>query len=194
LIFRGFSGFSRAFRAPREAPPEFLPKTIADFSCHSLWTNTMNRCTPHLMAALILLAASASLVSPSALAQTSQAGESQPGVRQFPKAALRGEMMVLAPPIISMDGKADRLSVGSRIRDANNHLVLSGVLVEQKLVVNYLRENTGQVHQVWILNSEEIRQKRPNTKASWFSFGSGATEAPADDGNTPYGQLPAYAR
>lgn len=149
----------------------------------------MNRCTPHLMAALILLAASASLVSPSALAQTSQ-----PGVRQFPPAALRGEMVVLAPPIISMDGKPDRLSVGSRIRDANNHLVLSGALVEQKRVVNYLRENTGQVHQVWILNSEEIRQKRPNTKASWFSFGSGATEAPADDGNTPYGQLPAYAR
>lgn len=151
----------------------------------------MNRCTPHLISALLFLAASTSLVAIPANAQT---GEMELKVRQFPKAALRGNMVVLAPPIISMDGKADRLSVGSRIRDANNHLVLSGALVEQKLVVNYLRENTGQVHQVWILNSEEIRQKRPNTKASWFSFGSGATEAPADDGNTPYGQLPAYAR
>jgi hypothetical protein len=44
--------------------------------------------------------------------------------------------------------------------------------VNQKLVVNYLRESGGQVHEVWLLNSEEARGRRPNTKASWFSFGS----------------------
>ena len=40
----------------------------------------------------------------------------------------------------------------------------------QKLVVNYVRESAGNVHEVWILNSEEIKLKRPNSKASWFSF------------------------
>jgi hypothetical protein len=136
----------------------------------------MNRCTPRLIS-LFFLAALTALTTLPASAQTP---EFKPAVRQFPAAALRGEMVVRAPPIISMDGKPDRLSPGTRIRDANNMLVMSGALVEQTLVVNYLRENTGQVHQVWILNSEEIRQKRPNTKSSWFSFGSSTdAEAPA---------------
>ena len=133
----------------------------------------MNRCTPHLLSALFILAASAMLP---ASAQT--ATEFKPAVRTFPAAALRGEMVVQAPPLVSMDGKPDRLSPGARIRDANNMLVMSGALVAQTLVVNYLRESTGQVHQVWILNSEEIRLKRPNTRSSWFSFGS-STEAEA---------------
>lgn len=141
----------------------------------------MNRCTPHLISALLFLAASTSLVAIPANAQT---GEMELKVRQFPKAALRGNMVVLAPPVISMDGKPDRLSPGARIRDANNLLVLSGALVEQPVVVNYLRENTGQVHEVWILNSEEIRQKRPNTRSSWFSFGSSTDAETTDTANT----------
>lgn len=134
----------------------------------------MNRCTPRLIATLMLLAT----VGLGSLPGAAQAQEAKPEVRPFPKDALRGEMVVHAAPTISMDGKPDRLSPGARIRDANNMLVLSGALVEQPLVVNYLRENTGLVHQVWILNSEEIRQKRPNTRSSWFSFGS-STDAEA---------------
>ncbi|MDO8719812.1 MAG: hypothetical protein Q7K20_12630 [Polaromonas sp.] len=134
----------------------------------------MNRCTPRFMATLTLLAA-VCLGSATVSAQTP---EFKPDIRQFPAAALRGEMVVGVAPIISMDGKPDRLSPGARIRDANNMLVMSGALVEQTLVVNYLRENTGLVHQVWILNNEEIRQKRPNTRSSWFSFGS-STDAEA---------------
>ena len=131
----------------------------------------MNRCTAHLLAILVGLAASSTVP---AGAQT--APEFIPGVRSFPAAALRGEMVVVAPPGITLDGKADRLSVGSRIRDAHNRLVLSGALVNQTLVVNYLRENGGPVHEVWILNPEEARLKRPNTKASWFSFGGTPAE------------------
>ena len=149
----------------------------------------MNRCAPRLMAALILLAASTPFLSSPAAAQT---GEVTPNVRPFPKAALRGEMVVLAPPVISMDGKPDRLSVGSRIYDANNHLVLSGALVNQKLVVNYLRENNGQVHQVWILNSEEAREKRRGATDTVFNFNTGSTATPTDDGKTSYGQVPVY--
>jgi hypothetical protein len=128
----------------------------------------MNRCTPRLLGALLALAACAPLATLPAHAQTA---ELTPGVRNFPPAALRGEMVVLTPPTITMDDKADRLSPGARIRDANNMLVLSGALANQTLVVNYLRENTGLVHEVWILNSEEIKQKRPNSKSSWFSWG-----------------------
>ena len=151
----------------------------------------MNRCAPRLMAALILLAAALAFSSLPAAAQT---GEFQASVRTFPPNALRGELVVLAPPVISMDGKPDRLSVGSRIYDANHHLVLSAALVNQKLVVNYLREGTGQVHQVWILNSEEAREKRRGATDTVFNFSTGSATAPADDGKTPYGQLPAYTR
>ena len=140
----------------------------------------MNRCTPHLLSALFILAASAMLP---ASAQT--ATEFKPAVRTFPAAALRGEMVVQAPPLVSMDGKPDRLSPGARIRDANNMLVMSGALVAQTLVVNYLRESTGQVHQVWILNSEEIRLKRPNTRSSWFSFGSSTDAAVPANATAP---------
>lgn len=139
----------------------------------------MNRCISHFLRrslpALVALAALTTLSALPANAQT--APEFKPVVRPFPAAALRGELVVTAPPSITLDGKAERLSPGARIRDANNLLVMSGALVNQKLAVNYLRESAGQVHEVWILNSEEIRQKRPNTKASWFSLGS-STDAP----------------
>ncbi len=142
----------------------------------------MNRCTPHLLSALFVLASSSPLAALPASAQTA---EFKPAVRQFPPAARRGEMVMLTPPLITLDGKADRLSVGSRIRDANNLLVMSGALVNQKLVVNYLRESAGEVHEVWILNSEEIREKRPGAKTSFFSFGTSAETAPFADGKTP---------
>ena len=136
----------------------------------------MNRCTPHLIAAL-LLAAAASLP---ALAQTEPTGDTLPG-RQFPKAVLRGDMVVLTPPEITLDGKPERLSPGARIRGADNLLVLSGALVNQKLVVNYLREPAGQVHQVWILTENEARLNRRGLLERLFNWGS----APAADAKTP---------
>ncbi|MDB5867943.1 MAG: hypothetical protein JWP96_275 [Polaromonas sp.] len=131
----------------------------------------MNRCIPRLLPILFVLAASTPLASLPAHAQTDEA---TPRVRQFPAAALRGELVVKTPPLITVDGKDDRLSPGARIHGINNFLVMSAPLIDQKLTVNYLRENNGMVHEVWILNSEEARLKRPNSKASWFSFGSGA--------------------
>jgi hypothetical protein len=131
----------------------------------------MNRCLPHRLSLLFILAASTLATLP-AQAQTT---ESKPAVRTFPAAALRGEIVVLAPPVITLDGKADRLTPGARIHGADNLLLMSGTLVNQALVVNYLREGAGNVHEVWILNSEEAKLKRPNSKASWFSFGSSST-------------------
>jgi len=75
--------------------------------------------------------------------------------RSAPKDVVLGRMVVTAPPEVTLDGKADRLSPGSRIRDLNNMLVLSGSLVGKTLPVVYRRDAAGLVHEVWILTAEE---------------------------------------
>jgi hypothetical protein len=150
----------------------------------------MNRCTFRLIASL-LLAFSAAFAGLPAAAQ--DVGD-PPVVRDFPKNALRGQMVVLAPPEISMDGQPDRLSPGARLRGSDNSLLLTGQVVNQKLTVNYLRDNMGLVQQVWILNDAEAKLKRPNSPPSFFNFlfGSSADKTPQDDGKTPFNQLPSY--
>ena len=145
----------------------------------------MNRWT-----SILLVPLTALLIS-TASAQTE---EFKPNIRQFPRDAKRGELMVLTPPEIALDNKPDRLSPAVRIRDINNNLVLSGTLVNQKLVVNYVRDNTGLVHNVWVLNSEEIKQKMLGQPVGILSNIRSMFETPTvkDDGNTPYNQLPKY--
>ena len=145
----------------------------------------MNRWTSRLLVPL------AALLISTASAQTE---DFKANARQFPKEARRGELVVLAAPEIAMDGKPDRLSPAVRIRDINNHLVLSGTLANQRLVVNYVRDNTGLVHNVWVLNSEEIKQKMPGQPEGILSNIRSMFDTPAikDDGNTPYNQLPRY--
>jgi hypothetical protein len=168
----------------------------------------MNRCAPRHSSPLALLPLlAAALLGLPALAQTDQSTQAtestapaepvKPNVRKFPPQAVRGEMVVLSPPLIGMNGKQARLSVGARIRDANNHFVLSNALLNQKLVVNYVLDNTGMVHEVWILNAEEAKEKRPGDSTTFFNFitgGGPSKPAQADNGKTPYDQLPAYKR
>ncbi|MFC7409611.1 MULTISPECIES: hypothetical protein [Hydrogenophaga] len=80
--------------------------------------------------------------------------------RGFPEHALRGLMVVGTPPDISINGKAERLSPGARIRNTNNTIVFANSLIGEKLVVNYVRESNGMVHEVWILNGFEQAQPR----------------------------------
>ena len=125
---------------------------------------------------------------------SAQIEDFKPNTRQFPKEARRGVLMVLTVPEISLDSKPDRLSPAVRIRDINNNLVLSGTLANQRLVVNYVRDNTGLVHNVWLLNSEEIKQKMPGMPEGILSNIRSMFETPVvkDDGNTPFNQLPKY--
>jgi hypothetical protein len=146
----------------------------------------MKRCLQFSLGATVL--ALASLLALPALAQTDEV----PGVRNFPKTALRGVLVVRAPPEISLNGKPDRLSPGARIRNINNNYVLSGSLLGQELLVNYTRDSSGQVYEVWILNPEEAKEKRAGLDTRNFSFGFESTTAPQDDGKTPYNQLPRY--
>ncbi len=149
----------------------------------------MNRWTSNFLASLLV--SLAALLISTASAQTD---EFKPNIRQFPKDAKRGELVVLTPPDITLDSKPDRFSPAVRIRDINNNLVLSGAFVNQKLVVNYLRDNTGLVHNVWVLNSEEIKQKMPGQPEGILSNIRSMFETPVvkDDGNTPFNQLPKY--
>jgi hypothetical protein len=112
----------------------------------------MNRCPRTLarffLAACLALAGLSPFLAPDALAQGIQ--------RSAPKDVVLGQLFVTAtPPVITMDGKPDRLSPGSRIRDLNNMLVLSGGITGKTLPVVYKRDAAGLVHEVWVLTAEE---------------------------------------
>ncbi len=83
------------------------------------------------------------------------------GLRPFPPQAQRAAMVVTQAPAITLDGKPDRLSPGARIRNPQNQLVLSSSLAGQEVLVNYTRESSGLVHEVWILTPAEAAEKRP---------------------------------
>ena len=114
-------------------------------------------------------------------------------VRQFPAAARRGTLEVTAPPNVLINGQAERLSPGARIKNTNNALVLSGTLIGQPVLVNYMREPYGLIHEVWILNEAEAREKRAGSgPITNFIFGSDADKPKVDDGKTPFDQLPKF--
>ena len=80
--------------------------------------------------------------------------------RNFPATALRGELTIRIPPEIVLNGKPARLAPGARIRGQDNMMVMSGALAGAPLLVHYTLDTSGQVHDVWILRSEEAA-KRP---------------------------------
>jgi hypothetical protein len=103
-----------------------------------------------------------------ALAFVATATDAQvsPLARPFPATALRGEIVVTQPPEVLLNGRAARLSPGSRIRGENNLLQISGALVNQRLVVNYTVDTHGLVQDVWVLTAEErARWPWPTTAA-----------------------------
>ena len=107
----------------------------------SLWIYTMNRWTRTALLGL-------SLAAGAALAQGF--------VREAPKDVKPAVIAVSAtPPIITVDGKADRFSPGVRIRDRNNMLMLTGGLAGKSLYTVYKRDGAGLVHEVWLLSAEE---------------------------------------
>jgi hypothetical protein len=81
---------------------------------------------------------------------------SQGFVREAPKDVKPAVIAVSAtPPVITVNGQPDRLSPGSRVRDLNNMLVLSGALAGKTLHTVYKRDAAGLVHEVWLLTPEE---------------------------------------
>ena len=121
----------------------------------------MNRCTTptHSRRSAVVWSALA-LCAVVLLGSVAQA---QTLTRNFPRDAKRGVMVVTVPPEVRLDGKTDRLSPGTRIRQPNNLIVMSGTLIGQELTVNYTRDASGLLRDVWILSEEEARQ-RPASK------------------------------
>lgn len=160
----------------------------------------MNRCFPPLpvlgpvqglrRAALLVLLWPALMVVPA------PAWAQDMAVRQFPPAAKRGTMTFTAPPVVQVNGDDQRLAPGVRIRNGNNMLVMSGALAGQTVVVNYMVErSSGMLQEVWILNPAELDQQRSGLDTVRnFVFGSDADKPKADDGKTPFNQLPKYPR
>ncbi len=86
--------------------------------------------------------------------------------RAFERNALRGELVIVAPPEARLNGSSVRLAPGARVRNPQNLLLLSGSLLEQKLLVHYTLDGQGQVQDVWILSAAEAaRQPWPRTPA-----------------------------
>lgn len=98
----------------------------------------------------VLMAAALAAAATSAAAQAN---------RNFPANALRGEIVVTQPPEILLNKQPARLAPGSRIRGADNLLVMSGAVVGQKLLVHYTLEPGGNVQDVWVLTAGEAARK-----------------------------------
>lgn len=153
----------------------------------------MNRC----LFAMLTLGLSASVLAQDQMSAPLPVNENVqtgvPGLRKFPEKALRGKMKVVQAPEILIDGKPERLSPGSRIRDTQQRLVMSASVTNQELVVNFVRNPLGEVHEVWILTEAEARQKiKTNTPERNFIFASEAGAPKQDDGKTPFNQLPSF--
>jgi hypothetical protein len=130
---------------------------------HSLWIHTMNRCytTVHFAPtrrSLLRRSLATTLLAWAGLASA------QSLERAFPADAERGVMQVIAPPVIHMSGRPERLSPGARIRGANNMLQMSGALIGQNLVVNFVRNPLGEVHEVWLLTEAEAASTLPTQR------------------------------
>ena len=111
----------------------------------------MNRCLRSTLASVLLT---------TTLLVLANMASAQEAVRPFPPAAKRATLQVTYPPDILLNGQAARLSPGARIRGTNNMLVLSASLAGQTLLVNYVKDSQGMVHEVWVLNATEAQQKR----------------------------------
>ena len=113
---------------------------------------------------LMALAATAVMLATPATAQT---------MRPFPADALRGSLVITQPPEALINGRAMRLSPGARIRGTDNMLMMSGGLVDIKILVHYTLDPLGLVHNVWVLTEEEAARKPwPTTpeQAQTWSF------------------------
>jgi hypothetical protein len=102
--------------------------------------NTMYRCA---LAATIVAAAFVSSASAQAL-------------RAFPPNTLRGAIVFGDYPGVTLNGRAALLSPGTRVRGANNALVMAPTIVGAKFLVHYtLDVGTDRIRDVWILTPDE---------------------------------------
>ncbi len=155
----------------------------------------MNRCTayfsPNLLsfAAAGLLLAGVSVFSLNAGAQEALVAQTQneaaAGGRYFPAGTLRGRMVMGAMPEILLDGKPERLAPGARIYSAQRMLVTPSAIAGQELVINYRREGTGQIREIWILTPQEAQTKRASVQKPLLDSQPSTTTSTWTDSGDP---------
>lgn len=88
--------------------------------------------------------------------------------RVFPQKVERGTIKFSDIPLeVAVNGKPERLAPGVRVRNEHNMVALSGTLVGQTYLVNYLRDPMGLVRDIWILTPEEARTMPDGSEAVW---------------------------
>ena len=145
----------------------------------------MNRCTPspssrapgHAWGPLIATvraALAAGVAAMACLAPSLHAQQVQPGLggmRNFPDAALRGNLTVQAGSDAVLNGRAIRMAPGMRLFSPQNTLVMLHTVQGQTFKVNYLIENsTGMLLSAWILTEGEAAQPRQGSDGIQFNF------------------------
>ena len=118
----------------------------------------MNRCTfrtPFTRPLRIALMLTSLLFASSSWAQL--------GLRPFPPKTQRAVMQVTQPPELLLNGVLERFSPGARIHGRDNLIVMSGTLTDSRFLVNYVRESSGQIYEVWILTDAEAAQALPSS-------------------------------
>ena len=147
----------------------------------------MNRCL--LIPAVLARAWATALLATCACSMVS----AQDTVRQFPQGVRAGTLVVTAPPALTIDGTALRLSPGARIQGPDNMQISSAAIIGQPFLVYFLRDGLGQVTRVWILSETEQDVVRADLLPTVnFRFGSSPPAPKVDDGKTPFDQLPKY--
>lgn len=91
--------------------------------------------------------------------------------RQFPASALRGELVVVQPPEVLLNGRPARLAPGARIRSESNLLVVQSALAQRRWIVHYTLDLTGSLLDVWVLTPAELARQpwptSPEQAAAW---------------------------
>ena len=75
-------------------------------------------------------------------------------LRTIPANATHGLIRHVEEMTVEIDGKAQRLSPGAQIRDAENRMIRPAALSE-RVDAKYLLDGTGMVHRVWVLSARE---------------------------------------
>jgi hypothetical protein len=94
--------------------------------------------------------------APLACAQTTGAF-----VRNFPASAQQASMVITQAPVLLLNGLPERLSPGARVRDTGNLIVQPSTIAGNLYLVNYVREFTGLIRDVWILTPDEAAVPLP---------------------------------
>lgn len=95
-----------------------------------------------------------------ALATSLVAPASAEAIRNFPPNTLRGAIVFGDLPSITLNGQAAQLSPGSRVRGADNAVVMPPSIAGNKLLVHYtLDVGDTRVKDVWILTPDEAAIK-----------------------------------